>query len=463
MKSNKLYFVLFTFLLILTGCDSDLDQLYDKPRDPSTPNLSIEGATNLVVREDMEIDLYGAVLNWSRANYGKGSSASYTMEVANDMSFDGKKVTETIGNDIYTKSITVGQLIKWATETFGTYNEETEKWDPVTLNFRIIATATDYPENKSIISNVESINVNWYEEVWEPVELTIGFKPVEGDWGEYALYAWGDEEVYGAWPGKVLEPNKDGWYSFVVPTNRPINLIINNNNNGKQFNFLTDPMVDACYEFVIDENNNCDWTEVNCPDFSDYPSTMYMIGNEFGSWNWESDGVAIMNPVWGMEGHFWAVRYISAGEGFKWNSKREWGGDFDSLGENLGFTTSDGNAFVAEDGMYMVYIDMPNGKISVEPAKVFGMGDCFGGWDTKTHAFKVENKTMTFTTTGTGELRIYAASDIAPVGDDWWKMEFVVLDGKIAYRGNGGDQDRTTVEAGKTITLDFNAETGTIK
>ena len=27
-------------------------------------------------------------------------------------------------------------------------------------------------------------------------------------------------------------------------------------------------------------------------------------------------------------------------------------------------------------------------------------------------------------------------------GYDWWKVEFIVLDGKIVYRGNGGDQER---------------------
>ncbi|MDL2241876.1 SusF/SusE family outer membrane protein [Bacteroidales bacterium OttesenSCG-928-L03] len=465
MKSNKLYFILFAFLLILAGCESDLDQLYDQPKNPSSPVLTIEGVTNLIIQEEMETDLYGSVLNWTRANYGKGSSASYTLELSNVEDFGENKISTVIGTDLYSKAITLNQLIQWATDTYGTYDEEKEKWNPVTLYFRVIASKIDSStEENSVISNVASINISWYEEVWEPVELTVGFKPVEGDWGEYAVYAWGAEEVYGAWPGKVLEPNKEGWYSFVVPTNRPVNLILNNNNNGKQFNFLQDPEVDACYEFVIGEgNDNCDWTEVNCPDLSTYPSSMYMIGSEFGGWNWESDGVAEMIPVWGTEGHFWCVRHISAGQGFKWNSKREWGGDFDSLNENLGFTNSDGNAFVAEDGMYMVYIDMPNGKIAVEPAKVFGMGDCFGGWDMGLFPLEIDGNTMKYTATGTGELRMYANSDIAPIGGDWWKMEFVILDGKIAYRGNGDDQTRTIVNAGQTITLDFNTGVGTIE
>ena len=35
--------------------------------------------------------------------------------------------------------------------------------------------------------------------------------------------------------------------------------------------------------------------------------------------------------------------------------------------------------------------------------------------------------------------------------------------GKIAYRGNGGDQTRVSVAAGAKVTLDFNAGTGVIE
>jgi len=293
----------------------------------------------------------------------------------------------------------------------------------------------------------------------EPAELTICFKTVSGDWGEYAVYAWGEAEVYGGWPGKKLE-DVDGWYSFVVPKNRPINLIINNNGNGKQFDFLKDPTESLCYEFEIDAKNNCTWTVVDCP--TKEPA-LFMIGEEFGGWNWSSDGVVKMTPVNGFEGHFWAVRYITAGKGFKWCKVREWNGDFYSLGEDIGYTTSGGNAFVAENGMYMIYVDMVNKKIALEPARVYGIGNCFGSWDTAMYPFAVIDKTLGRTTVGAGELRIYAASNIAPVGNDWWRMEFVIFDGKIAYRGNGGDQTRVPVDAGKLVVLDFNAGVGEIK
>lgn len=199
----------------------------------------------------------------------------------------------------------------------------------------------------------------------------------------------------------------------------------------------------------------------NVPDA--YPAEMYMIGVDFGDWNWSSDGVVEMIPVHGFEGNFWCVRYITAGNGFKWCAKREWSGDFFSLGEDLGYTVTDGNAFVAESGMYMVFIDMVNGRISVEPAKVYGMGDCFGGWNTATYSFETDGKTMKITTAASGEVRMYAASDIAPVGGDWWRMEFVPMNGVIVYRGTGDDQERIPVGAGRRVVLDFNAGTGVIE
>ncbi|MDL2241875.1 SusF/SusE family outer membrane protein [Bacteroidales bacterium OttesenSCG-928-L03] len=194
-----------------------------------------------------------------------------------------------------------------------------------------------------------------------------------------------------------------------------------------------------------------------------FPSEMYMIGDEFGGWSWDSEAVVTLVPVHSFEGHFWAIRYIEAGKGFKWCAQRAWNGDFFSLGEDLGYYTEDGNAFVEESGLYMIYMDMENGKISVEPAKVFGMGDCFGGWNMGEYPFAIEDRTMTFTTTGTGELRMYANSDIAPIGGDWWKMEFIFFDGKIAYRGTGNDQERVVVDEGKKVVLDFNNESATVE
>ena len=48
-------------------------------------------------------------------------------------------------------------------------------------------------------------------------------------------------------------------------------------------------------------------------------------------------------------------------------------------------------------------------------------------------------------------------------GFDWWKSEFMVFDGKLEYRGAGGDQDRVPVTAGQKLYINFTNDTGRIE
>ncbi len=196
-----------------------------------------------------------------------------------------------------------------------------------------------------------------------------------------------------------------------------------------------------------------------------YPEALYMIGQEFGAWDWNAATVVEMTPVNDNAGKFWAIRYFAnPADGFKWNTTKAWGGDFFSLGNDVGFTIADGNAFVAAAGFYMVLVDYTTNTITIEPAKVYGIGDCFGGWDTGKYPFTADGNVMKITASAAGEVRMYTYTTAAGIAEgDWWRMEFVILDGKIAYRGNGGDQTRVPITAGQTVTLDFNAGTGTIK
>ena len=194
-----------------------------------------------------------------------------------------------------------------------------------------------------------------------------------------------------------------------------------------------------------------------------FPETMYMIGADFGGWNWDDAGVVELTPVNGKAGQFWAIRSIAAESPFKFCPTKAWSGDFTGLGEDSGYTVSGGNCMVAESGVYMIYVDLENKKLVVEPAKVYGIGNCFGAWDEgmADALFTAADGKLSATVKADGELRIYAASSAAT--SDWWTREFIILDGKIAYRGNGGDQERVTVTAGQKVTLDFNAGTGTIE
>lgn len=194
--------------------------------------------------------------------------------------------------------------------------------------------------------------------------------------------------------------------------------------------------------------------------------TMYMIGGDFGSWDWASENIVELTPVNSTnDSVFWCVRYFQASNGFKLSPKKSWDNAFGRLTNNVGDFTNDndGNVHVPTDGLYIVFVDLIADKLAVEPAKVFGMGDAFGGWNGGQYPFTVDTggKTMSITTTGAGELRMYATSSATTA--DWWKMEFIILNGKIEYRGNGGDQERVSVAAGKKVTLDFNAGTGTIE
>ncbi len=195
-----------------------------------------------------------------------------------------------------------------------------------------------------------------------------------------------------------------------------------------------------------------------------FPETLYMIGDEFGGWNWDDAGVVAMNPVASDNGvgQFWAIRYITAGKGFKFNSKKAWGGDFHSLTTNDGYTEAGGNCTVAEDGLYMIHVDFKREMVHVEKARVYGIGDGFGGWNEGMEAalFATDGKTVKATLAADAEIRMYAASSIS--NSDWWTREFIFFDGKIAYRGNGGDQERVKGTAGQVITLDFNAGTATL-
>ena len=191
----------------------------------------------------------------------------------------------------------------------------------------------------------------------------------------------------------------------------------------------------------------------------EYPETMYMIGAEFGNWDWASEGIVSLAPVHSHEGMFWCTRQITAGQGFKFCSVKEWNGDFATLG-NSEVTVEGGNLVVAENGLYTVVVDLAGNKVSVKKAEVYGMGDVFGGWDAGKYPFTInEDGTATITALNAGEVRMYTAVE----GADWWQTEYIVLDGKIEYRGNGNDQTRVAVTAGQVVTLNFNAGTGSIQ
>ncbi len=212
-------------------------------------------------------------------------------------------------------------------------------------------------------------------------------------------------------------------------------------------------------------------------EYKEFPDHVYMIGDDFGGWNWDSDGVVelttvLHNPEWNAnaEAQWWTVRYFDASKGFKFCAKRAWDGDFTSLQTNDGYTVgNDNNCHVAESGFYLVHIDYKRGLLHMEPARVALVGDCTDvadNWNeeavlaSEANLFKADGTVMKITLPKAGKLRMYAASSISTSAQ--WTREFNIYDGIITYRPSGGDLADVVVKAGQVVTLDFNAGTGSI-
>ena len=311
----------------------------------------------------------------------------------------------------------------------------------------------DYAANTILVENhvaayslIGAVNgTQWNVDVMMTEKDGVWTSPVVTIAGEFKIrydYSWADENTFGV-DGDFI-PTVGTPFTAVQPGG---NIKVDEGNYKVQF-------TPANMEVLI--------VAVN------YPEHLYMIGEEFGGWEWNSDGVVEMTPVlhnpeWTAEaeGQFYTVRYISAGKGFKFNSKRDWGGDFWGLTDNDGFVEAGGNCTVTEDGFYLVHVDMKNEKVHVEPARVFGIGDAFGGWDEEKeeNLFKADGRTLKATLPKAGNLRMYVASSIATSG--WWTREFNVLDGQIVPRLMN-ELSAVPVLAGQVVTLNFNEGTGAI-
>lgn len=209
------------------------------------------------------------------------------------------------------------------------------------------------------------------------------------------------------------------------------------------------------------------------------PEKMYLTGNVFGDWDWANSTEMI--PVNGVAGKFWILQYFGMADGgkaeVKFNTVKDWNGaqfggsaTIDDDSKALAGLSGDDNLIVGNPGWYLVVVTTEiSGRDYIyhveflEP-NVYLTGDPSGGYDVFDDArlFKVPDGLGQFESpafVAAGELRICVKlKDI-----DWWKTEFVVLKGKLEYRGNGGDQDRVNVTAGQKVYLNFTDSTGEIK
>ena len=199
-----------------------------------------------------------------------------------------------------------------------------------------------------------------------------------------------------------------------------------------------------------------------------YPSALFMIGDGVGGWDWASVDLPMI-PVNSHPNMFWKIVWMNASGGFKFAPQKEWKDDFGSTGTATNGVYAKGGDNIpvpGTAGYYMVVVDLTANKIAIADPKVYLIGNTIGSWDTGNAAglFTVDNANSVVTITKTlaaDELRMYAWH---PWFTDWWQSEFIILDGKIAFRGTGGDQSRVTVTAGShTVNLNFKTGAGVIQ
>lgn len=292
----------------------------------------------------------------------------------------------------------------------------------------------------------------------------------------------------------------NGWKIFM---DAPANTVSVNTNFGKAVNdlepgganiantvrgkykFTMKWKAGAAYKATMEKTGDLD-------PLPEYPATLYMIGNALNmadndangtpdGWQWELTDAQLI-PVHSNPGLFWKIVWLEKNGNFKFAPEKKWAGDFGKTGDATNGIFDKGGSDVpvpGESGYYMVVVNLDEEKIAVVDPKVYLIGNAIDSWDTANAAglFTVDNANSVITITkslaATPELRMYAWFDAADwftkartgggTQVSWWQVEFIILDGKIEYRGAGGDQARVAVDAANyTINLKFKDNTGTI-
>lgn len=206
------------------------------------------------------------------------------------------------------------------------------------------------------------------------------------------------------------------------------------------------------------------------------PENMFLIGS-ITDWSW--DNAYDMVPVHSNPGKFWRVVYLPAGAEIKFNVAKLWDGGEFGFNEDYfpassisyaGLEESGGNIKVNNGGWYIVVVSAViegrsyNYTVEFLTPDLYLTGNTAGGWDyfDDTNKFTVPEGEGEFVSPAfvvSDELRMC----IKLANIDWWKTEFIILGGDIAYRGTEDDQDRVQVAAGQKAYLNFTTGKGSVK
>lgn len=203
------------------------------------------------------------------------------------------------------------------------------------------------------------------------------------------------------------------------------------------------------------------------------PTELYMTGSEYG-WG---DTWKQLTPIYNSDDQFWTITYLAEGEAFKFAPQADWGGDFgytgttikDEAGANI-TSSSDGNLVAGKAGWYLLHVTNGTERtFEVLEPNVYLIGDAAGEWNIDaSHKFTVPtSKDGEFVSPAfakDAELRMCVYIPNTGIdGYDWWCSEFIITNGKIDYRGKGGDQARLNVSKGQKAHLNFTTGAAEVK
>lgn len=210
------------------------------------------------------------------------------------------------------------------------------------------------------------------------------------------------------------------------------------------------------------------------------PEHLYVVGN-FCGWDWGNSFEFV--PVYDHPEMYWRMVWIDEG-GVKINTAKDWDGN--EKGYN-GITVAGDLADKISDNGGNICSTTPQWYLMVVTASVSGrdikytvefnepnvylIGEAMGQTE---YTELAEDCKFTVPTTMDADFVSPAFTGNTPdgagvrayvkiPGNDWWHSEFMVLNGEIAYRGKGGDQDRVAGKVGQKLYLNFATGKGSIK
>lgn len=210
------------------------------------------------------------------------------------------------------------------------------------------------------------------------------------------------------------------------------------------------------------------------------PEHLYVVGG-FCGWDWGNSFEFV--PVYDHPEMYWRMVWIDAA-GVKINTAKDWDGNekgynditvagdladkISDNGGNICSTTPQWYLMVVtasvsgRDIKYTVEFNEPNvyliGEAMGQTEYTELAEDCKFEVPTTMDADFVSPAFTGNTPDGAG-VRAY----VKIPGNDWWHSEFMVLNGEIAYRGKGGDQDRVAGKVGQKLYLNFATGKGSLK